>query len=127
VENGDNCQAYPRVGDVLPRNPDLRLIQFPGHSATVDRFWITYPQPAGVSKYFSGVYYILALYINTPHIWGYCFEEDAIFFRTNVPIVHRQGEFSTVLSQLSTVFSAVDINCLNKYHHIWALDMGYFG
>ena len=49
---------------------DLRLIAVPKHSPAVDRFWTSYPQKNNHTQYFLGVYYILALSMITPHIWG---------------------------------------------------------
>lgn len=37
-------------------------------------------------------------------------------------IVHRGGEFSTVLGDLSTVFGSAETSCLNKYPQMWPLD-----
>ena len=94
--------------------PDLRLIAVPVHSPTVDRFWTSYPQKMGAFINFLGIYYILAFSIITPHIWGWYFLKFSTYFRKIGLIVHRRGQFSTVLSELSTVFGAVEMCCLNK-------------
>jgi hypothetical protein len=102
--------------------PDLRLVALPKFFPPVDGFWITYPQKMDALLYFSGVYYILALFVFTPHIWGCLFESQPIYFRTIGLIVHRQAEFSTVLSELSTVLLKTWASCLNKYPQIWGVD-----
>ena len=99
--------------------PDLRLVAVPGHFPAVDGFRTSYPQKIVAQRYFSRVYYILVLFIIAPHIWGCLFGDYSIYFRTIGLIVHRQGQFSTVFSELSTVLGRTGISCLNKYPQIW--------
>jgi hypothetical protein len=106
-------------GMIACLTPDLRLVAVPGHFAPVDGFRTSYPQKMDDKKYFSRVYYILALLIITPHIWGYLFWDYSIYFRTIGLIVHRQRQFSTVFSELSTVLGRTGRSCLNKHPQIW--------
>ena len=100
--------------------PDLRLIAVPVYSPTVDRFWTTYPQKRNAVSNFRSFFYMLALATINPHIWGWRFLNYLIYFRTIGLIVHRRWQFSTVLSELSTVI----FDCWNVLSEQTPLNMG---
>src|SRR5258706_1065877 len=69
---------------------------------------------------FLAPFHILAIPFMTTHIWGYIFAGCQTNIRTNVLIVHRQRQFSTVNRDLSTVWRNAVRYCLNKYPQMWA-------
>jgi hypothetical protein len=117
----DKTDSAPQVGDVNPLRTRPKADRC---SQTFDACgWIldNLSTENRLLRHLFGVYYILVLFRLTPHIWGYCFLSQPANFRTFGLIVHRQEQFSTVLSELSTVLRLIRRSCLNKYAYIWAL------
>src|SRR5258706_1961883 len=75
---------------------------------------------------FLAPFHILAILFMTTHIWGYIFISCQTNIRTNVIIVHRQRQFSTVNRDLSTVWRNAVRYCLNKYSQMWAFKTGKY-
>src|SRR5689334_15950831 len=67
------------------------------------------------------LFHILAIPFMTTHIWGHSFFSCQTNIRTNVLIVHRERQFSTVNRDLSTVWRNMAKRCLNKYPQMWSL------